>query len=201
LLHPFMPFITEEIWQHLPHGDRSPALVVASWPCFSQQLEDERAAAKMELVMDVIKAVRNLRSEMKIAPSRRVEVVVRVNNEETGRLLAESEAYFARLAAVEKLRVRSGGCKKPRQAVSALVGELEVYLPLAGLVDLEEEINRLSKEKQAVEKDLARVQKKLSNHDFLTKAPAEVVAEERQKEELLLAQRQKLAERQQELQE
>ncbi|MGB4553787.1 MAG: valine--tRNA ligase [bacterium] len=177
LLHPFMPFITEEIWQHLPHG--GPSICVAPWPEAGDT--DPAVEEEMERIMAVIRGVRNIRAEMNIPPGKKVPVAIQA----PAGLQSQLEAgipYITQLAGVGTVTMQEPVTEKPRQAAAAMVGGVEVYVPLEGLIDIDKEIARLRKEEQNLVKEVERVTKKLQNENFLAKAPAEVVAKEREKE-------------------
>lgn len=195
LLHPFMPFISEEIWQHLPR--RSPtkeALAVSSWPEPAKNFADPKSRREMELVMGVIRAIRNLRSEFGLASGQKTPVIFRAPGEFLA-LLQQEQTFVEKLARVQGVAFKENTEEKPRQALTALVDEIEIYIPLEGVIDLDQEIQRLEKELQAVEKDLARVTAKLANKSFIQKAPADVIEKERNKEEELGARHEKLVTR------
>ncbi len=177
LLHPFMPYLTEEIWQHLPH--KGEALIAASWPEYDSRLsfsEDER---EMSLVMEVIKSVRNLRSEVNIHPGRRSNVIFKPLDASAARVLLQGKNYIKQLGSVEELIINADLREKPEQALTSMVRGVEIYLPLAGLIDFEKEIKRLEKENARLEKEVSRAGSKLSNEGFILKAPPEVVEQEK----------------------
>jgi len=178
LLHPFMPFVTEEIWQHLPHEGE--ALIVAPWP--EADPMDEAAEAEMALIMEIVRAIRNARAEYKVEPGRRIEAIIIAAGEEYELLSGQKDILIttARLDA-EKLHIARTLETKPPQALALVVGGVEVYLPLAGMVDLERERQRLNAEIEEVSKGIAGSEKLLANEDFLAKAPAQVVNRERDK--------------------
>lgn len=178
LLHPFMPFITEEIWQALPHEGES--VMVAPWPEPDEKLINPEAEEKMGLLMEVTRAIRNIRAESRVEPGRKVEAILLAGPEEK-EILEENRLYLEVLAGLGQLAILPEGSAKPEQAVSAVVTGVEVYLPLAGLVDLEKEKERLEKELAELEKEKERLEKKLANTQFLTKAPEAVVAKEKEK--------------------
>ncbi len=183
LLHPFMPFLTEEIWQHLPHEGRS--IAVAPWPRFREELDASDEEAEMEFLMEVIRAVRNLRGELNIHPGRTIRCILVTGTGAEALLLRKYGGYVRQLAGVDPLEIRSPADEKPTRALSAVVRGTEIFLPLVGVIDLEKEIERLEKEAGAVARDLKRVRAKLANRDFLAKAPPEVIEKERAKEEEL----------------
>lgn len=179
LLHPFMPFITEEIWQCLPHEGKS--IIVSSWPTVEADKVDRSAEADMERIMDAIKAIRNIRAEMNIQPGKRNPIVVQVANSEIAQLVEANVDYFKALAAVESLSTELINEQKPEDSVSAILGDMEIYLPLKGLLDVDKELQRLNKELTNMDKEVKRLEGKLSNQSFLAKAPADVVAVEQEK--------------------
>jgi valyl-tRNA synthetase len=180
LLHPFMPFITEEIWQHLPKAKAVKSIVVASWPAVSEHNHYPESLKQMGLLMDVIRTVRNIRAEKNVPLGKKIELLIKPAGEEAYRLLEQGEEYVSRFCNPEKL-VISLSVEVPEKAVSAVVTGAEIYLPLAGLIDLDKEIARLEKEAIQLESEVERVNKKLSNQGFVAKAPANVVEEEKAK--------------------
>ena len=197
LLHPFMPFISEEIWQHLPQ--RQSALVIAAWPRQDSRLDFPGEAEALSLVQEAIRAVRNLRSQVQLPPGQAAPVILKPSPEAAATLEKERH-QLSRLSFAEPLTI-DPAAEKPRQALAAIVGdELEVYLPLAGLIDIEAEIGRLKKELKQVEKELRRAEGKLQSPGFLKKAPPEVVAKEKARVEEGSIKKEKLEERLRELQ-
>ena len=161
LLHPFMPFITEEIWQHIPHeGD---SIIVASWPVEQTTLTDKKAELNMEIVMETIKAIRNMRAEVNVAPGRKSEAILQLASAELVELFELNASYVKTLAAVEPLNVSLTTPEKPENAMAAVVSGVEIYMPLKGLIDVDKETARLNKELLTLDKELARVSGKLSN--------------------------------------
>jgi valyl-tRNA synthetase len=179
LLHPFMPFITEEIWQHLPHEGES--ITVASWPVKRDDLHFPEAANEFALVTEVIRSVRNIRSEMNVAPSKPIELQIKPKNKEILKALDTNRSYLVRFCNPSELLI-SDEISAPEKSMSTVLTGLEMYLPLEGLLNIEEEVKRLEKEAEKYAKEVERVQKKLSNEGFMKKAPEKVIAEERAKE-------------------
>jgi len=179
LLHPFMPFITEEIWQHLPTRE-SDSIMISSWPKVNEEEIDAEAEEQMAAVMDAIRSIRNIRAEMEVPPSRRAKVILVVNDDWRD-IFEESKAYFERLAWASEVVLKSDKGGIPSNAVSAVTDKAQIFMPLEDLVDFEKEMERLLKEKANLEKELARVEGKLSNRNFVEKAPPAVVEEERKK--------------------
>ncbi len=179
LLHPFMPFISEEIWQQLPYR-KEEALVVAAWPQAGEKLAFPDEAADMAVLQEVARVIRNLRSQVNLPPGRKTEVVVRA----TGKIascLEEESHHLSRLAFAEPLTVKAE-VEKPAQSLTAIIGEgVEVYLPLEGVIDLDAEIARLEKELDQLLAEIRRTESKLSNRGFIEQAPAEVIAKEKER--------------------
>jgi valyl-tRNA synthetase len=177
LLHPFMPFVTEEIWQHLPHPGE--ALIVAAWP--EAGAVDEAIEKDMELVMDIVRAIRNARSEYNVEAGHPVEAIIAAGEQAT--LLEDQRALLISLARVNEATLAIAGllAEKPQQALALVIGGVEVYLPLAGLVDLDAERQRLTKEIKETEEAIARSEGLLSREGFRDKAPAQVVAREEER--------------------
>ncbi|HYB21466.1 MAG TPA: valine--tRNA ligase, partial [Thermodesulfobacteriota bacterium] len=191
LLHVFMPFITEEIWQYLPGSKGS--IMVADFPRVNEGEIHSREEAQMELIMKVVGAIRNLRSEMEIPMARKVEVVLYSPNEESLKLLEGTGAYLENLAKTERITFQSRG-EKPRASATAVVEEVEVFLPLKGMINLDDEKNRLQKELAKISGDLTRTSQKLQNQEFLNRARPEAVEKEKEKAKTLAEREAKLKE-------
>ncbi len=198
LLHPFMPFISEEIWQHLPRNYEESALVTAKWPKPVEELKDEQVSSEMNSVMEVIRAVRNLRAELGLSPAKKGTAVLRLPRERMD-LFEEEKIFIQQLSSLEELTVMEMAEEKPSQALSDLVEDIEVYMPLRGIKDINQEIERLEKDLKEIEEDMQKTNKKLSNTNFLRRAPIEVVEKEKNKKEEFEARRQKLMSRLEEL--
>ncbi|WP_027716997.1 valine--tRNA ligase [Desulfovirgula thermocuniculi] len=184
LLHPFMPFITEEIWQRLPHRGRT--IMLAPWPVYQPELVDEGAEAAMELLMEVTRAIRHIRSEMNVPPGKTATAVLVAEEEGARELLAGWRHYVEGLARC-RVELRAACDAPPPQSAHGVARGVKIYVPLAGLIDINREASRLEKELAAVEKELARVKGKLASEAFLTKAAPDVVEKERAKEKDLSA--------------
>ncbi|GFO66852.1 valine--tRNA ligase [Geomonas limicola] len=182
LLHPFMPFITEEIWQALPAlPGRADSIMVAEFPTpRAAWAEFAGAAAEMELVMDVIKGIRNIRGEMEVAPSKQIAAILDCGSAESLALLKRNEVYVMSLARLSDLAIGQG-IERPAEASLQVAGDVEIIVPLKGLVNVEEEEKRLNKEIAKIDKDIEFLSKKLENPSFIDRAPAEVVEKEREK--------------------
>lgn len=182
LLHPYMPFITEEIYQCLPHEAES--IMISKWPVADESLIDPEAELGMNAIMDSIKAIRNMRAEVNANPGKKIPAIMLVS-EDLREVVAHNDSYIKLLGGIDNLELRPLNGEKPENAMAAVVTGIEVYLPLAGLIDVEKETQRLSKELAAMEKDLQRAGGKLNNAGFLAKAPEDVIAKERAKYEEL----------------
>lgn len=182
LLHPYMPFITEEIYQCLPHEAES--IMISKWPVADESLVDPEAERGMNAIMDSIKAIRNMRAEVNANPGKKIPAIMLVS-EDLREVVAHNDSYIKLLGGIDNLELRLLNGEKPENAMAAVVTGIEVYLPLAGLIDVEKETQRLSKELAAMEKDLQRAGGKLNNAGFLAKAPEDVIAKERAKYEEL----------------
>ena len=181
LLHPFMPFLTEEIWQKVPHEMSEKSIMVTPWPHDTARHIDDTAEAQMVAIMETIKTVRNLRAEVGALPGHKSEVMLHFVDEALRPVFAENEGYLHALAAAAPMTILSAGAGKPENALTGVVSGIEIYLPLKGLIDVEKETARLSKEKGKLEKEIQRLSGKLGNEGFLKKAPATVIASEREK--------------------
>ena len=192
LLHPIMPFVTEEIWQSVPHIGES--LVVAQYPVVQESQMDEAAAEKMEFLMDFIRSVRTSRNEMNTPLSKPIAIVAKTSNADIQAILSENESYIARFCNPESFEYGLE-VEAPSHAVTSVISGAEIYLPLAGLINIDDEIARLEKEAAKLQDEVNRVEKKLSNEKFVAKAPEAVVEAERAKGKEYADQRQAVLER------
>ncbi|MEG0781796.1 valine--tRNA ligase [Carnobacterium sp.] len=192
LLHPIMPFVTEKIWESVPHEGES--LVIAEYPVVHPELNDEAAAKGMDVLMELIRSVRTIRSEVNTPLSKKIELLIKTNDASIETFLKENETYIERFCNPENL-VISSQVEAPESAMSAVITGAEIYLPLAGLINIDEEIIRLEKEMAKWESEVKRVQGKLSNERFVSSAPEAVVQVEREKEKDYLEKREAVAER------
>ncbi len=174
LLHPFMPFITEEIWQSLPHNGES--IMISDYPSVKEELNFPSAERNMEIMLTAIRAIRNRRSEMNVPPSRKANVIIATAEKE---LFADKEPYFVRLASASGISVVDS-CED-EGTVRIVTNACEIFLPLADIVDLDAERERLSKELANAENEIKRAEGKLSNAEFVNKAPEKVVNAEKEK--------------------
>ncbi|MEC1759119.1 valine--tRNA ligase [Schinkia azotoformans] len=186
LLHPFMPFITEEIWQALPHEGES--ITVAKWPEVRADLTDNAAAEEMKLLVDIIRSVRNIRAEVNTPMSKQIKLNIKAKNDDILASLERNRHYLVRFCNPSELTIATE-LTTDEKAMTAVVTGAELSLPLEGLINIDEEIARLQKELEKLNAEVDRVQKKLSNEKFVGKAPANVVEEERKKEQDYLEKR------------
>ncbi len=189
LLHPFMPFITEEIWQKLPVEGES--LMVADWPRAKTDLIDDDSEAELEVVKNAVTSLRTIRSELKVAPSIKFAVLATAKSDEALAPFEAGQALIAHLAGLGELKIGSD-IERPKQSAIAIVGDVEVFVPLAGLVDIEKERERLAKELDLIARESLKVEKKLANEGFLSKAPPEVVEKVQEKQRRFEERRQKI---------
>ncbi|GAM08819.1 valine--tRNA ligase [Geobacter sp. OR-1] len=193
LLHPFMPFITEEIWQALP-GDKSvPSIMLASYPEYSPKIDFSAAAANMEKVMAVIGGIRNIRGEMEVPPSREISVILSCSSDESVQLMKHNEGAIVSLGRIADLAIGID-IEKPEDASIQVAGDVRIFVPLKGLVNVEEEEKRLLKEIAKVSKDIEVISGKLENPSFVDRAPADIVTKEREKLAEVTAKKEVLAE-------
>ena len=174
LLHPFMPFITEEIWQALPHEGES--IMVSQWPVYDEKLDFAAEEREFEKVMDAIKAVRTRRSEMNVPPSKKATLYIETASQA---IFEQSTAFLTRLAWADQIVM--GSPEDLKGCVQVITDSAKVYMPLSQLVDRDKEIARLTKEKQACEKDISFLEGKLNNPGFVSKAPEKVVNDQKAK--------------------
>ena len=176
LLHPFMPFITEEIFSYLPTGEES--IMISKWPEFDESLCFEEDEKRMEVVMEAIKAIRNLRTQMNVVPSKKAKVIIVAQD---AAMFEGTEVFFEKLASASETVVQTDKSGIDENAVTAIAPGAEIFIPLDELVDKEKELARLNDEKKRLEGEIKRVEGKLNNPGFVAKAPEKVVAEEREK--------------------
>ncbi|OEC61756.1 valine--tRNA ligase [Pseudomonas sp. ENNP23] len=182
LAHPFMPFITEEIWQRIKGqaGVSGDTLMLQPWPVANESRIDAAAEGDIEWVKTLMLGVRQIRGEMKISMAKRIDIIVANTNAEDLRRLADFEPLLNKLAKLESVRVLANDEEAPMSA-TALVGDMQVLVPMAGLIDKDAELARLDKEIQRLDGEVKRVGGKLANEGFVAKAPAEVLEKERAK--------------------
>ncbi|MDE0186307.1 MAG: valine--tRNA ligase [Candidatus Poribacteria bacterium] len=190
LLHPMMPFITEEIWQQLPHQGES--ILDASWPRADAVLEDSKSENAMKTIMSVIDSIRSVRGEMNVPPASEIEVLIQVPDADSRELLTNHlEEYLPAFTHFSRISTAAHQTK-PDAAAAAVIGEIVIYIPLAGIIDIEKEKARLQKRIDKVIKDLDSTQKTLNNPNFIERAPEAVVEQRRARFEALESEKEKL---------
>lgn len=180
LLHPFMPFITEAIWQSLPHQGIS--IMTAGWPAEDQELTNHEDEQLMGVLMETIKSIRNMRAEVNVHPGKKSQVILKMASGEFKAKMEANTSYIKTLAAAEPITILAASDANPENAMTAVVNGVEIYLPLKGLIDVEKETARLNKEISNLDKELSRISGKLGNPGFTAKAPADVIEKEKAKQ-------------------
>ena len=175
ILHPFMPFVTEEIWQTLTKDEGS--IMVSTFPVEDEDLRDEEAEKKMELIMSVIGAIRNIRGVMHIPPSRKLKVLLSISDEGLIPEIADGKDYICDLANLEELSIR-GRVEEPDGVATGVVCPINIFVFLEGIIDVKVEKARLEKELTKIEKDINFLSRKLDNSDFMEKASKEIIEKE-----------------------
>ncbi|MGL4362250.1 MAG: valine--tRNA ligase [Cellulosilyticaceae bacterium] len=179
MLHPFIPFITEEIFMSLQ--DKEESIVISSWPEYKEEWHFETEEKEIELLKGAVRSIRNLRSEMNVPPSRKAQVIVVSENEEVLDIFQRGTVFFQSLGSASEIILKSNREGIDEDAVSVVIPNAVIYIPLAELVDFDKEIERLTKEKEKLQSEVERVNKKLSNQGFVAKAPAQLIEEENAK--------------------
>ena len=182
LLHPFMPFITEEVYQNLEIGGKAESIMISDWPCADDIPAYAEEAEMMETLMDAIRGIRAVRKEMDVAPSRKAHIIVVTPEDRTAEMFINGEGFLARLASVEGVETQKDKEGIPATAVAAMFKGGEIYLPLEDLIDIDKELERLDKEKERLSGEIDRVKAKLANQDFVSRAPEKVVNAEKDKQ-------------------
>ena len=189
LLHPFMPFITEEIWQKLPQDEDS--IMVSAFPEYREAQTNEAIEKEMAVIMEVITGIRNIRGEMNLNPGLKLNVLVKTQNSAIQQTLQDHGEYIRELARVEQLET-GPNIEKPKVSASSVLGEMDLIIPLEGMMDFQEERKRVEKELKKIEKDLIFLDKKLSNPDFVKKAPVDIIEKDEQRKKSLSLKQAKL---------
>jgi valyl-tRNA synthetase len=179
LLHPFMPFITEELWQKMIESAEN-SIMISQFPAPNKAWKDEKAEKEMQLLMDIITSIRNIRGEMQIPPSRKLQVLISENDGHVINTIKNGKDYIINMANLETLRVEAD-LVEPKGVATGVIGSTKIFVPLAGIVDTTGEKARLQKEITKIEKDLQQCSKKLANRDFLEKAAEAVIKKEEEK--------------------
>ena len=179
LLHPFMPFLTEELW-HVLKGNDKDSIMVSKFPAVKEEWKNDTAEKEMEMIMEIITSIRNVRGEMRIAPSQKLNVLISATDEENRKMIEADKSYILNLANLESLKVEIN-MAEPKGVATAIIGSTKIFVPLAGTVDIAGEKARLEKELGKISKDLEQSSKKLANRDFLAKAAPEIIQKEEEK--------------------
>lgn len=188
-----MPFITEEIYSHIPQASES--IVISRWPEYDEAMDFASKEENMEIIMEAIKGIRNIRAEMNVVPSRKSKTIIVSDREEVRNAMEEGSSYIQKLAHSSEVIIKGEKKDIPEDAVSIIIEGAEIFLPLEDLIDKEKEIERLMKEKEKLDKELERVRSKLSNEKFIAKAPDKVIQEEKDKEKKYMELMDKVLER------
>ncbi len=184
LLHPYMPFVTEEIYcklQELSGQKEADSIMISAWPSYQPEWEFHKELESIELIKEAVKGIRNARSSMNVPPSRKASVIVVSDNEKIREIFTESKVFFATLGYASEVIIQQDKSGISEDAISTVIPGAVIYIPFADLVDIEKEIERLTKEKERLEGELKRVNGMLSNPNFVNKAPESKLAEERAK--------------------
>jgi valyl-tRNA synthetase len=189
LLHPFLPFITEEIWQRLPHTEGS--IMVAPFPQAHEFVHDKESIGEMDLIKGVVTGIRNIRGEMNIPPKAHVRAVIDVGDVREGEALEDNLAPITSLAKTESIEIVSAG-EKPSGSATYVFGNIQVHVLLKGLIDYDKERKRIYKEIKKIQREMELSQRKLANRDFLDQAPPHIVQDVREKSGLMSAKLEKL---------
>ena len=182
LLHPFMPFITEEIWQHIRHRKTDEAIIVAKWPEFDKSAVSEEDLELFDTIQRMISSIRNIRAEFNLSPNDNIDLLINAKNTELVNALKKNEWIFHKLQSIDSFDV-SVDMQKPETSASAVIEGTELFVPLEGLIDLEKERKRIQKEIDRLEGFLQQINGKLNNDGFVNNAPEDVVQRERDKKE------------------
>ena len=190
LLHPFMPFVTEELWHHLP--GKKGYIMVSSFPKENPLWNFDKAVSEIELLKQIISGIRNIRAEVGIHPGQEVKAIVLCHSDLSKKVISQHQREIRTLARVADLQKIEDVSEKPKGAASFIHEQVEIFVPLEGLVDVEKELEKIKKERDKAQKELKRIEGKLSNKNFLEKAPEEVVEKEKEKKRGIVTKLEKL---------
>lgn len=185
VLHPIMPFITEEIWQKLPKEHGTESIMVSPWPHIQKKFISKKIDHQMGMVINIIQAMRNLRSEWRIDPAKFVNASIKVKTDADKKTLKPSDMYIKRLARIENIDIEKD-IAKPDQSAVSIIGDIEIFLPLGGIIDVEKEKKRLADKIAEINRFLANIDSKLSNENFVSKAPKDVIEKEKERKAILM---------------
>ena len=180
LLHPFMPFVTEEIWQNLPRGENDKSIMIQPWPHVQEQVIDKKLEERMSLIFEIIGSIRNMRAELQIPLDNKINIIISLSGKARKELMEEVLPYLKTLGKLEQVEIISQQ-KPSKSSVSLLIKDIHVFIPLEGLVDLEKERTRIKLQIEKGEAELKGKEVRLKNKDFLGKAPVEVVEKEKER--------------------
>jgi valyl-tRNA synthetase len=175
LLHPFMPYMTEEAWKYIPHEGK--ALIIAKWPESDGAYINEKVETQMNALFDMVRTIREIRTEYNVEPGKRIQAIIAPGNQRQS--LQEYSYVFGRLCNVEQTELIADDAAAPENSASAVIGDTTIYLPLEGMLNIAKECERLRKELADNADNIKRVQGKLANENFVNKAPEQVVQRER----------------------
>ena len=184
LLHPIMPFITEEIYQHLPTKDE--ALIISKWPKYNEEFNFEEEFLKIEYTKDIIKSIRNIRAEMNIPNKKKTNTLYYTEDEFSKDAIESNAEHIKHLGNSESLKFVDKKEINPEDYTNLIIRKSEIFLPISELIDKEKELERLNKEKEKVLSEINRVDSKLKNEGFVNKAPKELIDKEKEKRETFL---------------
>lgn len=198
LLHPYMPFITEEIFctlQEMSGHQETESIMISEWPIYKEEYEYFKETEAVELIKEAVKGIRSVRTEMNVPPSRKATVIIVSDSDKIREIFTDSKIFFATLGYASEVLVQKDKAGVPEDAVSSVIPGAVIYIPFADLVDIEKEIERLGKEKERLEGELKRVNGMLANESFVSKAPESKLVEERAKREKYMDMMRQVAER------
>jgi valyl-tRNA synthetase len=178
LLHPFMPFITEEIWQKLPHKGES--IMVSPWPKYKEEYMNKDAENKIDKIMSIIKTIRNIKADMNIPYSKKIDLYLNINEKDKLKLIKENIYYVETMIKTKSLEIGTG-IKKPEYSATGVLEGVEIFIPLKDIINISEEMARLEKKLNKINNELNLIFKKINNKDFLSRAPEDIVKKERDK--------------------
>ena len=181
MLHPFMPYITEEIFQHIQ--DEEESIMISDWPVYKEEWNYVENETEIDLMKEAVRNIRNIRAEMNVVPSKKVQVFVVSDKEDIRNIFENSKVFFKTLSHASEVTVQADKTGIGEDAVSVVTTNATIYMPLSDLVDIQKEKERLQKEKEKMQKEVERVEKKLANQGFVAKAPQNVIEEEKAKGE------------------
>ena len=184
MLHPIMPFITEEIWQSLPREQKTDSIMVTSWPHVQKELISKSVNSKMTLLINIIQAIRNLRATWHIDHQAKIDIFIKVKKKNTVSLLEANAMYVNKLARVGNMNI-STTMKKPPHSAFSVIQDIEIFLPLEGVIDIDKEKKRLGEKRDNLQSELGRVKAKLANKKFISKAPKSVIEKTKERKEVL----------------